>query len=116
MGAGATFVARGTVFHVHQLIKFIKEAINHKGFSLIDVVTPCPVYYGRMNRYEDGITMIKEIKEKAVTVEKARSLSENELEGKTVIGLLKKEEKDEFLQSYLSFYNTKKEASDGTAV
>ncbi|MBT9164224.1 MAG: 2-oxoglutarate oxidoreductase subunit KorB [candidate division WS2 bacterium] len=116
MGAGATYVARGTVYHVHQLIKLIKEAINHKGFSLIDVVTPCPVYYGRMNRYEDGIAMMKEIKEKAVTVEKALSLNEKDLEGKIVIGLLKKEEKDEFLQTYLSFYNTRKEAKSDTAI
>ena len=36
-GAGASFAARGDVYHVRETIDIIKEAILHKGFSLVDV-------------------------------------------------------------------------------
>ena len=48
-GAGASFAARGDVYHVRETIDIIKEAILHKGFSLVDVYSVCPTYYGRKN-------------------------------------------------------------------
>lgn len=48
--AGATYVARWTVAHVNLLTKSIKRAIQKKGLSFIDVLSPCPTYYGRYNR------------------------------------------------------------------
>ena len=42
MAAGATYVARWTTYHVRQLEKSIAQALKHKGFALIEVVTGCP--------------------------------------------------------------------------
>ncbi len=116
MGAGATYVGRGTIFHIHQLIKLIKEAINHHGFSLIDVVTTCPVYYGRMNRYDDAIALIEDIKNRTIPFEKAQEMDIKELEGKIITGLFKKEEKGEFIDSYNIFHNIHKRGKDETSV
>ena len=41
LGAGATFLARGFVGDQRQLSMLIKEAISHRGFALVDVVSPC---------------------------------------------------------------------------
>jgi 2-oxoglutarate ferredoxin oxidoreductase subunit beta len=41
LSAGATFVGRGFVGKNKQLVEMIKAAIEHKGFSLIDVLSPC---------------------------------------------------------------------------
>ncbi|MBQ6671997.1 MAG: hypothetical protein IJM73_02090, partial [Spirochaetales bacterium] len=41
-GAGASFAARGSAYHVQQTINIIQEGIRHKGFSLIDVASVCP--------------------------------------------------------------------------
>jgi len=42
--AGASLVARGFSGDVKGLTEITKEAIKHKGFSFIDVLSPCPTY------------------------------------------------------------------------
>lgn len=41
LSAGAGFVARGYADEIEHLSEIFKKAINHKGFSLIDVLQPC---------------------------------------------------------------------------
>ncbi len=48
--AGATYVARWTMLHSRDLTDSIEEAINHKGFSFIEALSPCPINYGRRNK------------------------------------------------------------------
>lgn len=58
-GAGATFVARTTVYHVKQLQSLIKKAITHNGFSVLEVLTQCPTYFGRKNKKGSAVDMIQ---------------------------------------------------------
>jgi 2-oxoglutarate ferredoxin oxidoreductase subunit beta len=44
LAAGATFVARGFSADQKHLTDLIKQAIEHKGFSFIDVFSPCVTY------------------------------------------------------------------------
>lgn len=85
-GAGATYVARSTTYHIHQMIDLLTKAFSKKGFSFVEVFSQCPTYYGRRNRVGSGVDMMKDYKERAVTVEAARKLAPAELEGKIVIG------------------------------
>ena len=48
--SGAVYVARWTSIHVRRLEKSIAEALNMKGFRYIEVLSPCPVNYGRRNK------------------------------------------------------------------
>lgn len=48
--AGATYVARWTMLHARDLADAIKECILRKGFSFIEVLSPCPVNFGRRNK------------------------------------------------------------------
>jgi 2-oxoglutarate ferredoxin oxidoreductase subunit beta len=57
--AGAVYVARWTTFHVRQVTKTMKEAIQKKGFSFIEILSPCPTLYGRRNRLGDGLEMMR---------------------------------------------------------
>jgi len=57
--AGASFVARWTAFHVRQLSKSIQEAIQKRGFSLVEVVSPCTTLYARRNKLGEGIDLMK---------------------------------------------------------
>ncbi len=41
---GATFVARAFSGDPKQMAKIILDGINHKGFSIIDVFSPCPTF------------------------------------------------------------------------
>ena len=49
--AGATFVARGFSGDPNFLAELIKEGIKHKGFSIIDVESPC-VSFNKVNTYD----------------------------------------------------------------
>ena len=48
--AGATFVARTTTYHAQQITSIIKKAILHEGFSVVEILTQCPTYFGRKNK------------------------------------------------------------------
>lgn len=43
--SGASFVARSSAFRNDHLKKIIKEAIEHKGFSFVDVLEPCVTFH-----------------------------------------------------------------------
>ena len=48
--AGATYVARATTYHVPVLVDVIAKGIAHKGFSIIEAVSACPISFGRQNK------------------------------------------------------------------
>lgn len=66
--AGATFVARTTTFHVNQLSDLIKAAVQHKGFSVVEIFTQCPTYFGRKNKLGDAPQMLQVFKDRTVPV------------------------------------------------
>jgi len=85
--AGATFVSRWTTNHPRQIVKTIKDGMDHRGLTFIEIVSQCPTHFGRYalgsSRAEDNL---KWIKERTVTKKKAEEMSEKELEGKIVVG------------------------------
>ncbi len=66
--AGATFVARSTVFHATEAKNFIKKAIMHKGFSVVEILSQCPTYYGRKNKEGDAAQMMEGYKTNTVKI------------------------------------------------
>ncbi|PID77384.1 MAG: 2-oxoacid:ferredoxin oxidoreductase subunit beta [Deltaproteobacteria bacterium] len=57
--AGATFVARSTTYHAKEATDFLKKAIMHKGFSVVEILSQCPTYYGRKNKEGDAPQMVE---------------------------------------------------------
>jgi 2-oxoglutarate ferredoxin oxidoreductase subunit beta len=60
---GATYVARWTSLHARQITESIGEALNHKGFSFIEVVSPCTTLYQRRNKLGDGVDAMEYYRE-----------------------------------------------------
>jgi len=60
--SGASYVARWTILHTRDLTDSIEEALMKKGFSFIEVLSPCPVNYGRRNKEKtfDTLKMYQE--------------------------------------------------------
>jgi 2-oxoglutarate ferredoxin oxidoreductase subunit beta len=50
VAGGATFVAQGFSSNQKQLVEIIKAGIQHKGFSLINTLSPC-VTFNKVNTY-----------------------------------------------------------------
>ena len=66
--AGATFVARCTTYHVQQMTETIEKAITHKGFSVVEVLTQCPTYFGRKNKIGGAADMITWFKDNTTPI------------------------------------------------
>lgn len=98
--AGASFVARSTAYHAMQLGRLIEQAMRKNGFSFVEVLTPCPTYYGRKNRLGSAVDMLKRLKENSIPVKSARKLSPEELEGKIITGVLVDRDKPEYTDEY----------------
>src|SRR4030042_994608 len=64
--SGASYVARWTVLHVRELEKAIAEAMTKPGFSFIEVISPCPPVYGRMNKEPEGLDSMHYYQQKSV--------------------------------------------------
>ncbi|MFO7559778.1 MAG: 2-oxoacid:ferredoxin oxidoreductase subunit beta [Desulfobacterales bacterium] len=63
--AGATYIARWTMLHTRDLTESIEDAINKKGFSFVEVLSPCPINYGRRNK-EKSIDTLKKYNENTI--------------------------------------------------
>ena len=87
-------------FHAKLLGDLIRKGITKKGFSLIEVMAPCPTAYGKLNKKGTGAEMILNQKETAVRVAKAEKMTPEELAGKTVIGVLVDRDIPEYIESY----------------
>ncbi len=98
--AGATFVARWTVLDLGRLRRSMVEALAHKGFAFVEVISPCPIYYGRFNRIGDALGELRYYKENTV-VKNFASLPECDLStlgGKIVVGKFVEEQKPVFME------------------
>ncbi|AVK83247.1 2-oxoacid ferredoxin oxidoreductase [Lysinibacillus sp. B2A1] len=61
--SGATFVAQGFSTDIKELTALIEAGINHKGFSFINVFSPC-VTYNKVNTYDwfkENLTKLADI-------------------------------------------------------
>lgn len=85
--SGATYIARWTALHVRRMEKSFTEALLKKGFSLVEVISPCPVLYGRMNRQPTGLDQMKYYKESSIIQHGANTKDAGiELNGKIIVG------------------------------
>ncbi|NIA10412.1 MAG: 2-oxoacid:ferredoxin oxidoreductase subunit beta [Nitrospiraceae bacterium] len=109
--AGAVFVGRGTVYHAKLLDGLIEKAIEKKGFSVVETITHCHTQYGRQNHLGSAVDMMKWQRDNAVPLEKAAKMTEKELEGKIVTGILV----DKDLPIYDEEYKKLRERAKGKA-
>ncbi len=111
-GAGATFVARTTTYHVKEMIKMIHDAIAHKGFSLVEVMSQCPTYYGRKNQGGTAVDMMKEFKE-GTAPKGSKKLEEQP--GFIERGILVNEARPEYVSSYMGLIEEYQKQRDNSA-
>ncbi len=64
--SGAVYVARWTALHVRRLEKSMLEALHKRGFSFLEVISPCPTLYGRWNKQRTGLAQMQYYHDKGV--------------------------------------------------
>ena len=96
-GAGASFVARTTTYHAKEMIRILAKAIKHKGFSVVEIMSQCPTYYGRKNKLGSAVDMMNLFKEKTALIGSKRLEERPEL---TERGIFVEDERPEYASSY----------------
>lgn len=59
LSAGGTFIARGYALKIDQLKNLIVEAIEHKGFSFLEILQPCITFFDNRQFYNERIYELK---------------------------------------------------------
>jgi 2-oxoglutarate ferredoxin oxidoreductase subunit beta len=85
VAAGASYVARSTVYHALELDKFISEAIAKDGFSVIEAVSYCHTTYGRLNKLGAAADMMRALKDNSLSQTAYGNLSPEEQANNTKI-------------------------------
>jgi 2-oxoglutarate ferredoxin oxidoreductase subunit beta len=102
MAAGATYVARSTVYHPLELDKYLAQAISNEGFSLVEAVSYCHTTYGRINKLGAASDMMQSLKENSISKSAFDKLGEEERESNTKIvrGVLQTKKRPEYTKVY----------------
>lgn len=105
MASGATFVAQSVSSDIKGLTKIIEEAMNHKGFSFVNVFSPC-VTYNKVNTYDwfkEHIVPIDTIEDYDETDSNAVTRHINEHEG-MLTGILYRDTERKSYSEYIDGY------------
>jgi 2-oxoglutarate/2-oxoacid ferredoxin oxidoreductase subunit beta len=109
--AGATYVARSTVYHAIELDRYIEAAIRKNGFSLVEAVSYCHTTYGRMNKLGSPTDMMRQLKDNSISINAVEKLSPEERERKIIRGVMYDVEKPEYTQLYEQLVKQVQQAS-----
>ncbi len=61
LSSGASFVSRGYAGKIDHLADLIVEAVEHEGFSLVDVLQPCVVFHDdQYEKYNEAVEILEE--------------------------------------------------------
>lgn len=101
IAAQASFVARETVNRMIPLKEVIKKSFQHKGFSVVEVISNCHINLGGRNKMKDPIAMTRWIASKTVTKARYEQLTVEERTDKYSVGILKEDkERLEYSELY----------------
>ena len=104
--SGAVYVARWTAYHVRQIARSMQEALQKKGFSFIEIISPCPTLFLRRNKLGEGIDEMKYYKENSVIKNgedtKHVSLS---FKGEIIVGKFVDRERPSYLEAMNSHFS-----------
>jgi len=86
--AGASHVSRWTTAQPRFITRAVLKGFGHQGFSFIEVMSQCPVQYGKWSGAGNAVEMLEDMKGRAVTVRQASELSDDALRDRWVVGEL----------------------------
>jgi 2-oxoglutarate ferredoxin oxidoreductase subunit beta len=101
IAAGASFVARETMLEPKKLEKAMIKAMQHKGFSMMEVLSNCHINLGRKNKMHSAMANLEWIDSITTSKKKYDLMSEEEQLNLLPLGVLKEDtEADEYCDMY----------------
>lgn len=97
---GATYIARWTSLHSRNVTQSIEEALLRKGFSFIEIISPCPTLYLRRNRLGDGVDQLQNYQDNSILKHGADTRETViDYQGKIVVGKFVEKNKPTYLEA-----------------
>jgi 2-oxoglutarate ferredoxin oxidoreductase subunit beta len=101
IASGASFVARETMIEPKKLEKVLVKAMQHKGFSMMEVLSNCHINLGRKNKMMSAMANLEWIDSITTSKKKYDAMSEEERLNLLPTGILKEDtEADEYCEMY----------------
>ncbi|WP_294964466.1 2-oxoglutarate ferredoxin oxidoreductase subunit beta [Sulfurimonas sp.] len=101
IAAGASFVARESMLDPKKLEKAMIKAIEHKGFSIMEVLSNCHINLGRKNKMVSAMENLEWIDSITIPKKKYDAMSSEERLNLLPTGILKQDlEADEYCEMY----------------
>lgn len=98
--AGATYIARWTSMHSRNVTQSMEEALLRKGFSFIEIVSPCPTLYLRRNRLGDGVDQLQNYQDNSILKHGCDTRETAvDFQGKIVVGKFVEKSKPTYLEA-----------------
>ena len=79
------------------MIDIMKAAILHKGFSVVEIMSQCPTYYGRKNKMGGAVEIMETFQEKTVKLGSKKAEADPELMER---GIFVQEIQPEYVETY----------------
>ncbi len=110
IAAGASFVGRETVNSPKKMEKIMLQAMEHKGFSFLDIQSNCHINLGRKNKMQSAMANLDWIDSITVSKKKYDAMSPEEQLNLFPTGILKQ---DTEVREYCDMYEDIKKVQQG---
>jgi 2-oxoglutarate ferredoxin oxidoreductase subunit beta len=108
--SGAVYVARWTALHIRRLTNSLTKALKKKGFSVVEVISPCAMYYSRINKLGDGLDMMKFYHKNVIIKHKVNTKELNiDFQKPFIVGEFVDRERPTFLENYKKWLKKRNE-------
>jgi 2-oxoglutarate/2-oxoacid ferredoxin oxidoreductase subunit beta len=98
--AGANYVARQTPYQGWELKECLKEALAKRGFSVVEVMSPCPTHFGKNNDMRQAWDLLRWLAERGLPLAEYNRLTPSEREGFFPVGKLVDRDAPDFNTRY----------------
>ncbi|MCF6330537.1 MAG: 2-oxoglutarate ferredoxin oxidoreductase subunit beta [Sulfurimonas sp.] len=110
IASGASFVARETMLDPKKLEKILIKALEHKGFSMMEVLSNCHINLGRKNKMVSAMENLEWIDNITTSKKKYDAMTEEEQLNLFPLGILKQ---DLEVREYCDMYKDVIDAHQG---
>lgn len=111
--AGASFIARGYAFRMDHLQNLVKRAIDHKGFSFVDILQPCITFFDTAEFYNERVYEMEKPESEQETLKKMNEWNyEGENNKKIPIGVFCKKDEETYKEKLLKELNPSQHKKD----
>ncbi|MDD2370990.1 MAG: thiamine pyrophosphate-dependent enzyme [Firmicutes bacterium] len=110
MVSGATFIARGYPLRKEHFKKILREAINHKGFSVVDILQVCITFNNLYKDYNEKVEelILKDTTNRKEALKAIRSWDYSGTKAPIPVGVFYQEARKGF-EDYYSTFNENQE-------